>query len=698
MPTIQELIAQVRTGEIVLPEFQRGYVWNRNQVRKFVSALYRRHPTGHLLIWKTVKPSGIRGGMASTEGHTQLLLDGQQRLTSLFVLMEGKPPPFYEGEHLFFDLYFNVQTEEFRFWQKSLMDGNPQWVSVHDFLKEGLNALLERLDNMDEVQKHLVQANLLRFNRLDSIRNYQYQADVLSGDDLAVDEVVAIFNEVNSEGTRLTKADLALAHVCTLWPEARRELRHLSSAMGEHGFGVDLNFLIRSLAAVASASVLLEGSFYNVTAEDLQLGWKKVSSSFEHLVNVLRHDAYVDSLRDLPTPYVLLPMTVFLARNGSTFTSSVQKAKFIRWMFLASIWGRYSASTESTLQKDISVLDEPDPTAALEGAILQERGRLVLEASDIAGKGAGSAADKLSYIVARARDAKDWFSGVTLYKKAIGKSNGLEAHHIFPKAVLYKSGYDSNKDRRIVNEVANRAFLTQRANRKILASRPTEYLPGVQALHPGALQAQSVPMNQKLWQVENYREFLAERAKLLAASMNEYLDSLVPADAAPELGSQLTELIAEGESTTLEFKSSLRWGVPEGGVNKALEKVIVKTIAGFLNGKEGGTLLIGVADDGSILGLDGDYGSSPSIADRDGFELHVRKLLSNAMGESIHAFVTVTFHGVNGQDVCQVRIDPSDHPIYVQDEGKSVFFLRTGNATNALPVHEVVKYYATRWG
>jgi hypothetical protein len=698
MPTIQDLIAQVRTGEIVLPEFQRGYVWKRDQVRKFVGALYRRHPTGHLLIWKTLKPSGIRGGTASTEGHTQLLLDGQQRLTSLFVLMEGKPPPFYEGEHLFFDLYFNVQSEEFRFWQKSLMEGNPQWVSVHDFLKEGLNVLLDRLDKMPDVEKQLVQANLARFNRLDSIRNYAYQADVLSGDDLTVDDVVAIFNEVNSEGTRLNKADLALAHVCTLWPQARHALRELSKSMTEHGFGVDLNFLVRALAGVAAGSVLLEGSFYSVTGEDLQLAWKKVAASFEHLVNVLRHDAFVDSLKDLPTPYVLLPITVYLARNGTSFTSTVQKAKFVRWMFLASIWGRYSSSTESTLQKDISLLDEPDPTAALEGAILQERGRLTLEGSDIAGKGAGTAADKLSYIVARAREAKDWFSGITLYKKAVGKSNGLEEHHIFPKAVLYKSGFDSNKDRRVVNEVANRAFLTQRANRKILASKPADYLPGVQALHPGALQTQSVPMNQELWKVENYRDFLAERAKLLAASMNEFLDSLVPADAAPELGSQIIDLIAKGESTTLEFKSSLRWGVPEGGVNKALEKVIVKTVAGFLNGKDGGTLLIGVADDGTILGLAGDYGSSSSIGGRDGFELHLRKLLSNAIGESVHAFVTVTFHDVGGNDVCQVRIDPSDHPVYVQDEGKSVFFLRTGNATNALPVDEVVKYYATRWG
>ena len=301
----------------------------------------------------------------------------------------------------------------------------------------------------------------------------------------------------------------------------------------------------------------------------------------------------------------------------------------------------------------------------------------------------------MSYVVARARGAQDWFSGLTLYKKAIGKSNGLEEHHIFPKGVLYKSGYDSNKDRRIVNEVANRAFLTHRANRKILATKPEVYLPTVQKLHPGALQAQAVPMNQGLWKVENYQEFLAERCKQLAANINAFLDSLVPVEDVVASTSLIPELIAKGESDSLEFKSSLRWAVPEGGVIKGLEKTIVKSVAGFLNGK-GGALLIGVADDGSILGLDGDYGSSDKIQDRDGFELHLRQLLSSAMGESVHAFVTVTFHDLDGKDVCQVVAEPADHPVYVEDEGKSAFFLRTGNATNALPVDEVVAGAADR--
>jgi hypothetical protein len=703
MPTIQELVAQIRADEIVLPEFQRGYVWTRDQVRKFALALYRRYPTGHLLIWKTTKPGGVRGATSKTGQYSQLLLDGQQRLTTLYVFFEGSPPPFYGGEKLFFELYFNVQTEEFRFWQKTLMDGNPSWISVQGFLKEGLNKLLDRLDEMSELEKALVQNNLARFNRLDSIRNYPYQVDFLTSDELTVKDVVEIFNEVNSAGTPLTKADLALAHMCTVWPDARTVLRSFSSSMSLNGFGIDLDFLVRCIAAVASGSVLLEGSFYKVGEEDLKAAWNKVATSFEYLINVLRHDAYIDSLRDLPTRSVLLPITVYLARTGASFRSAAQQARFIRWMFLAGIWARYSGATESTLQKDVSLLDEADPTVALEEAILGERGRLALESRDILGKGAGAAVGKMAYVVARANDGKDWFTGQSLYNKAVGKSSGLEEHHIFPRAVLYKSGYDTTKDRRTVNEVANRVFLAKVANQKIKAAKPGSYLPLVQKLHPGALQAHSVPMDPELWEVENYQAFLVARSKLLAGQINTFLDSLIPADDVKH-EDRILELISKGESNSLEFKSSLRCAIlqdgvekasgPQGGVEKALEKGVLKTIAGFLNAK-GGILLIGVADNGSILGLDGDY---RSLHDRDGFELHLRQIVSSAVGEAIHVFVTVTFHDMAGKDVCQVTVQPSDHPVYAELGKETIFYLRVGNATNSLAVDEAVKYVATRWG
>jgi hypothetical protein len=200
---------------------------------------------------------------------------------------------------------------------------------------KGLDGVLEGLDALPPEHRETYQKNLARLGKLHRIREYSYTVDQLSGDDYSVDEVVDIFNRVNKAGTPLTKADLALAHICTIWPEARDELRQFSASMKTHGFGVDMTFLVRSVAAVAAGSVLLEGPFFRVQAEDLQRAWKSVRSAFEHLVNVLHHhEAFIDDLDTLPTIYVLLPMTVYLARRDGIFPSDAIKRRFIRWMYL----------------------------------------------------------------------------------------------------------------------------------------------------------------------------------------------------------------------------------------------------------------------------------------------------------------------------------------------------------------------------
>jgi len=432
----------------------------------------------------------------------------------------------------------------------------------------------------------------------------------------------------------------------------------------------------------------------------LQAGWQKMKTAFEHLVNVLRHEAFVDDLDDLPTNYVLVPMTVYLARQDGAFPTDAIKRRFIRWMYLAGIWARYSGSAEGKLQQDVALVSgcDLDPTPELETMILRERGRVQLEATDLAVGGAGTPLAKFSYVLARAFEARDWFTGIRLYDKAVGKKNGLESHHIFPKAVLRKAGYDGTADKKVINELANRAFLTQKANRAISSTQPDKYLPEVEDTQPGALRAQCVPMNRTLWNPENYLDFLAERCRLLTGAMNEFIDSWAPIDADdPTDEAAVRQRMAVGESDTLEFKSSLRWDKKEDKVNKVLEKVIVKAVAGFLNSREGGTLLIGVDDNGKPVGLAADYASLRK-KDRDGFELHLRQLLESALGESIAPFLTVTFHEIDGYDICQGTIEACDHAVYVQDSGSAIFFLRTGNATKSLPINEAVKFVQSRWG
>ncbi len=150
-----------------------------------------------------------------------------------------------------------------------------------------------------------------------------------------------------------------------------------------------------------------------------------------------------------------------------------------------------------------------------------------------------------------------------------------------------------------------------------------------------------------------------------------------------------------GESAAVEFKASLRWDVQEQRVNKALERVVAKTVAGFLNGR-GGTLLLGVDDAGGIPGLAADY-ATLTRPDRDGFERHLMQSLTAALGTAARRFVAATFADVAGADVCVLSIGPADAPVYLREAGDARLYLRTGNATTPLPLDEAVRYVRSRW-
>ena len=596
---------------------------------------------------------------------------------------------------MFFNLYFNVQTEEFRFWQKTRMEKNPAWIRVHKVLSEFHGLLRSAASGGNEV----LLANVERLNQLGQIREYSYTVDQVTDDAFSVDEVVEIFNQINSKGTRLTRADLALAHVCKIWPEARKEMSEFRAEMDGQGFGVDFDFLVRCLVAVATGSVLLEGSFHKTPASDLQRAWVEMQSAFRHLVGVLRHEAFIDGLDDLPTHNVLVPVTVYLARHGGQFPTDAVKRRFIRWLCLAGLWTRYSGSTETKLQQDVALVSgrDVDPTHELENAILRERGRIVLEAADLAGARIDSAVGRFSRVLARAKEARDWFTGIRLYDRSVGRRNGAFSHYVFSRNVLRRAGFDGSADRKLINELANRAVLAQEPDRARAGAPPNEYLPEVEETQPGALRAQSVPMDRQLWDPERYEDFLADRRRLLAQAMNEFIAGWAPDDAASLVDESLVRrLMATGENDRIEFKSSLRWDRREQRVNKQLEKVVAKTLAGFLNA-DGGTLLIGVDDAGAAAGLAADY-ETLHRKDRDGFEQHLQQIVARDLGESVASYLTVTFNEIDGQDVCHVSVDPSDHPVYVDEQQQAVFFLRAGNGTRPLPVDEAVKYVQHRWG
>jgi hypothetical protein len=170
----------------------------------------------------------------------------------------------------------------------------------------------------------------------------------------------------------------------------------------------------------------------------------------------------------------------------------------------------------------------------------------------------------------------------------------------------------------------------------------------------------------------------------------------LPDEAATDDSQQLYALIRHGESAHLEFKSTLRTSTTDGSVMKELEKIVAKTVAGFLNAN-GGTLLIGVADDGAIVGLGNDYRTLGKKGDRDGFELHLVQVLSRAIGRAALRLIQVSLHELDGHDVCRVDVRRSPEPVFLSDGQQSTFYARLGNATQPLMIDEAHRYIRTHW-
>ncbi len=163
-----------------------------------------------------------------------------------------------------------------------------------------------------------------------------------------------------------------------------------------------------------------------------------------------------------------------------------------------------------------------------------------------------------------------------------------------------------------------------------------------------------------------------------------------------EISIDIHSLIRQGEGSLLEFKSSFRWDLEQERVNRALETVVLKTLSGYLNSSLGGTLLIGVADNGKIIGLEKDY-HSLKRPDQDGYEQAIITAISVNLGADLCQYIKVLFHVINGKHVCRLIILASPRPVFLNQGKTPKFYLRTGGGTRDLNIQEAVEFIAQRW-
>ena len=514
---IATILDHVDTGHIALPVFQRGYVWNRDQVRGFFDSLYRRHPVGGLLVWVTQSHSAQhRGDATLTPGVVKLLLDGQQRITSLYGAIRGYPPKFFDGDaDAFSGLRFHLENEVFEFYQPVKMQDDSLWIDVTDLMKKGTSGLGEYIARLSQNPQSApkVAEYVARLSQLLGSTDIDLHVEEVTGADKTLDIVVEIFNRVNSGGTKLSKGDLALAKICAEWPEARDAMKGRLAGWADAGYRFTLDWLLRSVNAVVTGEAKFS-YLHNKDSEEIQEGLNIASKHTDTCLNIIGGKLGIDHDRVFFAKFSVPVMVRYLARTNRAL-SDKERDKLLFWFVQSGMWGRFSGSTESYLDKDLAAIDSDNALDKLLEEFSLWHGGMDVKPEHFGGWSLGARFYPVLYMLTRMGSACDWGNGLPLKASLLGKMNRLEVHHIFPKAQLYKYKYP----RADANAIANFCFLTKDTNLNIRDRLPEDYFPKVESNHPGALASQWIPMDPRLWKTENYREFLEARKVLLESAV-----------------------------------------------------------------------------------------------------------------------------------------------------------------------------------
>jgi len=707
---ISTILEKIDENQLFVPAFQREYVWKRDDAKQLMDSLIKDYPTGTMLLWETANPPELKGPHKYNEkqGAVKLLLDGQQRVTTLYMLIKGEIPPYYTKPEIMNDtreLFVQLETLELSYYMKTKMENNPLWNNITNVFqrkiraRDVVRALETRGETVPRQREDKIDDNTRAIENI-LAREFPEQTIPVKA---TIREAIDIFYKVNASGVALTDAELALAQISGYWPQARDKFKAKLATLQKEGFVFKLDFIV----------YVLLGCLYHLGSDmrklhdaendtKIRATWDRLDKQvLDYVVNLMRTNAYVDHTDEINSPYALVPIIVYCFDKKGTHLTDAEIRKMVKWFFYSQIRTRYVSQLPQKLDRDLrTIAESPQPFDVLLQGIAEET-RLEIAPAEFVGRAIQHPLFSMMRWYLKSRGAVCFTTGMSL-RKNMGSKYQLEKDHIFPYSRLKEAGYGAaNRIKYVLaQEFTNRAILTQVANRTKLATTAADYLALVKTKFPKALELQCIPEDSNLWQIENYEQFLEERRKTLATHLNAFLAKITETEETVTPTS-LEDVIAEGESDELEFKETLRWDVREGNVNKKLEDVAVKTVAAFAN-SQGGTLLIGVGDDGTVLGLEPDYQTIDG-ANRDKFEIHLRNLLNQQFGTGfVTTKIAITFHEIEGKEVCQIETSSAKEPVIVKVKDKNGqqterFYARSGNSSQEIPLSEMNAYIKDRF-
>jgi hypothetical protein len=337
---------------------------------------------------------------------------------------------------------------------------------------------------------------------------------------LTYEEVTEIFVRVNSLGAKLRSSDLALAQITAKWRNSLQTFLKFQDACKKKGFDLDLGIFLKNMVAFATGQsrFLTVGS---LSAEKLQEAWQESCEAMQFAINFLKANAGIDSPALLSSPFLLIALA-YHAHKRDYKVGPEESDKLKKWALIANAKGRFSrGSSETILDQDLATLRDGGGAQELIDRLRQQVGRLDISPEELEGRNRRSALFKTMFLAFRADGAKDWRSNLAIALDHSGAQHKLQFHHIFPKAIMKRVCTSREAD-----DIANLAFIGGKTNRQISDKRPADYFPELLSKSGTApFAAQCIPTDTQLLTVDRYSDFLTKRRELIAARLNEFLDT-----------------------------------------------------------------------------------------------------------------------------------------------------------------------------
>ncbi|HNS17345.1 MAG TPA: DUF262 domain-containing protein [Bacteroidales bacterium] len=572
------LLHYIEIGDIGLPDIQRPFVWENTKVRDLFDSMYRGFPVGYLLFWENVVANGVRQIGSGEKAHVipnRLIVDGQQRLTSLYAVIKGKKVLDASYKYRYVEIAFRPRDGKFSVTDAAIRR-DPEWInniseiwasgkSSHKIVKEYIEKINQRTTLTDD-EEELISNNL---DRLFDIQKYPFTALEISSI-VDEEEVADIFVRINSEGVTLNQADFILTLLSVFWDEGRKALEdfsRFSRIVPESGTPSPYNYFIKpypdQLLRVAIALGFGRGKLKSVyqilRGKDPETGaysTQKRDEQFEILqkaqdqvLNLTNWHQFMSCLigagfrgeEMISSQNALLYAYAFYLMGRTRFhiPEHILQKLIGRWFFASSLTARYSMAPESTMDSDLIHLKDlqsgdlfiQELEEMIAGALTNDFWNITLP------MGLESSSSRSPIYFAYLSSQILLHAPVLFSHKIIADlmdpmlktvKKPLEKHHLFPRAWLENN--EKIKDIRMINQIANFALIEWPDNIDISDGDPRRYIPEIRGhvkdenAWKKMLELHALP---EQWENMTYLEFLAKRRYLMAQIIRKGYECLL---------------------------------------------------------------------------------------------------------------------------------------------------------------------------